>query len=137
MQTLFFSIIAFNLIFVECKLLKVECDFLGGMRTFKCRIQQKLSIKLILCIKSKAQSVFDIVRPFDILGVECDVKRFHIAFATPKTPIYLPKPETFSLVKFCTILSYLTFRQICRIWSNCHNHLPLVINSYNHPNQHP
>ena len=113
MQTLFFSIIAFDLIFVECKLLKVECDFLGGMQTFKCRIQQKLSIKLILCIKSNAQSVFDIVRPFDILGVECDVKRFHIAFDTLKTQFYLPNPETFFLVKFGQILSHSTFSQIC------------------------
>ena len=50
------------------------------MRCLTCRIQQKLSIKQIICINSNAQSVFDIVRPFNILGVECDVKRFHIAF---------------------------------------------------------
>ena len=52
------------------------------MRTFNSRIRHNLSIKLVICIKSYALSVFDIVRPFDILAVECDLKRSHIAFDT-------------------------------------------------------
>ena len=67
---------------------------------------------------ANVQSVFNIVRSFNILGVKCDVKQFHIAFDTPKTPFYLPNPETFFFVEFGWILSYWTFSQICRIWSN-------------------
>ena len=40
---------------------------------------------------------FDIVRPFEILGVECDVKRFHIAFVMPKISFYWPNPRLFSM----------------------------------------
>ena len=74
MQTFIFSIFAFDLIFVECDFLNFECDFLSRMRPSNSRIRHKLSIKLLICIKSYAQSVFDIVRPFDILAVECDLK---------------------------------------------------------------
>ena len=100
MQTSFFSIIAFELIFVECNFLKFECDFSSRMRTFNSRIRHNLSIKLVICIKSYAQSVFDIVRPFDILAVECDLKRSHIAFDTKKLPSFLPNPATFCQVEF-------------------------------------
>ena len=93
MQTSFFSIIAFELIFVEC-------DFSSRMRTFNSRIRHNLSIKLVICIKSYAQSVLDIVRPFDILAVECDLKRSHIAFDTKKLPSFLPNPATFCQVEF-------------------------------------
>ena len=72
----------------------VECD--ASHVAFDINCQSNRSFALI----SNAQRFFDIVRPFDILGVECDVKRFHIAFDTPKTPFYLPNPDTFFLVEF-------------------------------------
>ena len=67
------------------------------MRCLTCRIRHKLSIKHIICIKLERAKCFRICLTFDISGVECDVKRFHIAFDTPKTPFYLPIPENFPL----------------------------------------
>ena len=92
------------------------------MRPSNSRIRHKLSIKLLICIKSYAQSVFDIVRPFDILAVECDLKRSHIAFDTNQLTPFLPNPVTFLQVEFSRIRgrirSYSTFSHICRIRSN-------------------
>ena len=122
MQTYLFSIIAFELIFVEWDFLNFECDFSSRMRTFNSRIRHNLSIKLVICIKAYAQSVFDIVRPFDILAVECDLKRSHIAFDTNQLTPFLPNPVTFLQVEFRRIRgrirSYSTFSHICRILSN-------------------
>ena len=88
-------------------------------------MRHKLSIKLLICIKSYAQSVFDIVRPFDILAVECDLKRSHIAFNTNQLTPFLPNPVTFLQVEFSRIRgripSYSTFSHICRIRSNMSN----------------
>ena len=125
MQTLIFSIFAFDLIFVECDFLNFDCDFLSRMRPSNSRMRHKLSIKLLICIKSYAQSVFDIVRPFDILAVECDLKRSHIAFDTNQLTPFLPNPVTFLQVEFSRIRgripSYSTFSHICRIRSNMSN----------------
>ena len=122
MQTFIFSIFAFDLIFVECDFLNFECNFLSRMRPSNSRIRHKLSIKLLICIKSYAQSVFDIVRPFDILAVECDLKRSHIAFDTNQLTPFLPNPVIFLQVEFSRIRgrirSYSTFSHICRILSN-------------------
>ena len=56
---------------------------------------------------------FDIVRPFDILAVECDLKRSHIAFDTNQLTPFLPNPVTFLQVEFSRIRgrirSYSTF----------------------------
>ena len=116
MQTFIFSIFAFDLIFVECDFLNFECDFLSRMRPSNSRIRHKLSIKLLICIKSYAQSVFDIVRPFDILAVECDLKRSHIAFDTNQLTPFLLNPVTFLQVEFSRIRgrirSYSTFSHI-------------------------
>ena len=70
------------------------------MWTFNSRIRHNLSIKLVICIKLYAQRVFNIVRPFDILAVECDLKRSHIAFDMKKIPSFLPNPATFCQVEF-------------------------------------
>ena len=64
----------------------VECDASHVAFDINCQSNRSFALN------SNAQSVFDIVRPFDILGVECDVKRFHIAIDTPKIPFYLPNP---------------------------------------------
>ena len=72
----------------------VECDASHVTFDINCRSNRSFALN------SNAQSVFDIVRPFNILGVECDVKRFHIAFDTPKTPFYLPNPRLFPLSNF-------------------------------------
>ena len=85
----------------------VECDASHVPFDINCQSTRSFALN------SNVQSVFDIVRPFDILGVECDVKRFHIAFGTLKTQFHLPNPETFFLVKFGRILSHSTFSQIC------------------------
>ena len=63
--------------------------------TSKSHIQHKLSIKVLICIKSYAQSVFDIVRPFGVLAVECNLKRSHIAFDTTKLPSFFAEPCDF------------------------------------------
>ena len=122
MQTFIFSIFAFDLIFVECDFLNFECDFLSRMRPSNSRIRHKLSIKLLICIKLYALSVFDVVRPFNILAVECDLKRSHIAFDTNQLTPFLPNPATFCQVEFSRIRgriwSYSTFSHICRIRSN-------------------
>ena len=122
MQTFFFPIITFEIIVVECEILNFECDFSSRMRTFNSCIRHNLSIKLVICIKSYAQSVFDIVRPFNILAVECDLKRSHIAFDTKQLTPFLPNPVTFCQVEFSQmwgqIRSYSTFSNICRIRLN-------------------
>ena len=120
----FFNIrIRFNI--CRMRFFKLRMRFLSRMRPSNSRMRHKLSIKLLICIKSYAQSVFDIVRPFDILAVECDSKRSHIAFDTNQLTPFLPNPVTFLQVEFSRIRgrirSYSTFSHICRIRSNMSN----------------
>ena len=75
----------------------VECDASHVAFDINCQSNRSFALN------SNAQRVFNIVPPFDILGVECDVKRFNIAFDMPKIPFYLPNPATFSHVEFSRI----------------------------------
>ena len=98
------SKITFDLFLVECEVsANVKCDASHAPFDINCQSNRSFALN------SNAQSVFYIVRTFNNLGVECDVKQFHIAFDKPKTPFYLPIPETFSLVEFCRIRLFARF----------------------------
>ena len=72
--------------------ISVKCDFSHVTFDLTCRTNRSFA---------NATSGYDIpTRHFNILAVEYDVKRFHMAVDTPKSAFYLPNPVTFFLVAF-------------------------------------